>query len=216
MTENNLALVKRIAHRLIRSLPASVEVDDLIQAGMIGLMEAERNYNVTQGAHFETYAAIRIRGAMVDEIRKGDWAPRSLRRRIRAIKTARASVLAHHDHARDAEVAAAAGMTLDAYHTTRREEVCRIFSMEGSQEVLSQETDSPGPPAILERERVSRALFAEIDGLPERERAVMSLYFREDLNWRETGEVLGLSESRTCQIYAKALARLKIRLRDWA
>ncbi|MGH8511958.1 MAG: sigma-70 family RNA polymerase sigma factor, partial [Gammaproteobacteria bacterium] len=110
-------LVKRIAHHLISRLPPSVQIDDLIQAGMIGLLEASRNYDPSQGASFETYAGIRIRGSMLDEIRKGDWAPRSLHRKARQVAKAVQEIEAEQGRdARDSEVAERLGITLDEYY----------------------------------------------------------------------------------------------------
>ncbi|MEM7543319.1 MAG: RNA polymerase sigma factor FliA [Pseudomonadota bacterium] len=215
-------LVKRIAYHLMSRLPPTVQIEDLIQSGMIGLLEASRNYDASQGASFETYAGIRIRGSMLDEIRKGDWAPRSLHRKVRDISKAIAEIEAEHGRdARDSEIAERSGMDLQEYHTTLRDaNGHRIFSFEelpvgeeGVTEGLSQSL--PQPQDQLQEDRFQEALAAAIDGLPERERMVMSLYYREELNLRETGEVLGVSESRICQIHSQALIRLKSRMQDW-
>ena len=215
-------LVKRIAYHLMTRLPPSVQVDDLIQSGMIGLLEAARNYDSSQGASFETYAGIRIRGAMLDEIRKGDWAPRSLHRKVRAITKAVADIEAAFDRdARDAEVAEHVGMSLDDYyHTLQDATGYRVFSFEdlpagegGMTESLTEKI--PQPLDNVQTDRFKEALAAAIAGLPERERLVGSLYYKEELNLRETGEVLGVSESRVCQIHSQALIRLKSRMAEW-
>ncbi|RME34722.1 MAG: RNA polymerase sigma factor FliA [Gammaproteobacteria bacterium] len=215
-------LVKRIAYHLMTRLPPCVQVDDLIQAGMIGLLEAARNYDAGQGASFETYAGIRIRGSMLDEIRKGDWAPRSLHRKVREIAQTVASIEAEQGRdARDAEVAERLGMTLDDYHQTlQAASTQRIFSLEdvaGSDERMSQGLSDtiPGPLESTENDDFRRGLARAIAGLPERERLVMSLYYDEELNLREIGEVLGVSESRVCQIHAQALIRIRARMRDF-
>jgi RNA polymerase sigma factor for flagellar operon FliA len=216
------SLVKRIAYHLMTRLPPTVQVDDLVQSGMIGLLEAARNYDPSQGASFETYAGIRIRGAMLDEIRKGDWAPRSLHRKVRAISKAVADIEARHGRdARDTEVAEEVGMSLDEYyHTLQDATGYRVFSFEdlpaGEEGMTESLTGKiPEPLANVENALFKQALADAIAGLPERERLVMSLYYKEELNLRETGEVLGVSESRVCQIHSQALIRLKSRMVDW-
>lgn len=212
-------LVKRIAYHLMGRLPSSVQVEDLIQAGMIGLLEAAKNYDASQGASFETYAGIRIRGSMLDEIRKGDWAPRSLHRKVREITAAVRAIEAEQGRdARDSEVAERLDMDLDEYH--------RVLQDASGHQILSFE-DLPfkddgmsdglsgriaGPLENLQKDNLKETLAKAIAGLPERERLVMSLYYDEELNLRETGEVLGVSESRVCQIHAQALIRLKARI----
>ncbi len=215
-------LVKRIAYHLMTRLPPTVQVDDLIQSGMIGLLEAARNYDASQGASFETYAGIRIRGAMLDEIRKGDWAPRSLHRKVRAITKAVADIEAREGRdARDAEVATEVGMSLDEYYSTLQDATgYRVFSFEdlpAGEEGMTESLTAkiPEPLANVENDMFKAALAEAIAGLPERERLVMSLYYKEELNLRETGEVLGVSESRVCQIHSQALIRLKSRMADW-
>lgn len=215
-------LVKRIAYHLMSKLPPSVQVDDLIQSGMIGLLEAAKNYDASQGASFETYAGIRVRGSMLDEIRKGDWAPRSLHRKVREIAKAVAELEAKHGRdARDAEVAERLDMTLEEYyHTLQDASSYRVFSFEdlptrdeGMSEGLT--ANILEPTVQVEQDMFKQALAKAIAGLPERERLVMSLYYKEELNLRETGEVIGVSESRVCQIHAAALIRLKSRMTEW-
>ena len=215
-------LVKRIAYHLAGRLPPQVEVEDLIQAGMMGLLEAAQHYATGRGASFETYAGIRIRGAMLDEIRKGDWAPRSLHRKVRAITKAVADIEAREGRdARDAEVAHEVGMSLDEYYSTLQDATgYRVFSFEdlpAGEEGMTESLTAkiPEPLANVENDLFRQALADAIAGLPERERLVMSLYYKEELNLRETGEVLGVSESRVCQIHSQALIRLKSRMADW-
>jgi len=216
------SLVKRIAYHLMSRLPPSVQVDDLIQAGMIGLLEASGNYDASQGASFETYAGIRIRGSMLDEIRKGDWAPRSLHRKVREITKAVRELEGEHGRdARDQEVAERLGITLDEYYQTlQNANGYRIFSFEelpsGEEGMTKSLTDTiKGPLEGVENQHFREALAEAISTLPERERLVMSLYYNEELNLRETGDVLGVSESRVCQIHAQALIRLRSRMEDW-
>jgi len=215
-------LVKRIAYHLMSRLPPSVQADDLIQAGMIGLLEAARNYDATQGASFETYAGIRIRGSMLDEIRKCDWAPRSLHRKVRQVAEVVREVEATHGRdAKDSEVAERLGITLEAYHQILQDASGhKIFSMEelvaGAESVSEGMCENiAGPLDELERDEFKRSLAEAISGLPEREQLVMALYYDEELNLREIGAVLGVSESRVCQIHGQALLRLKSRMSEW-
>ncbi len=216
LIEEHAPLVKRIAYHLISRLPACVQVDDLIQSGMIGLLEAAKNYDATQGASFETYAGIRIRGSMLDEIRKGDWTPRSLHRKVREITQAMREIEAEQGRdARDNEVAERIGMEMDEYYQVLQDSSShQIVSFEDmlskdTQLVEGSSSNITGPYDELEQNNVKQLVAKAITGLPERERLVMSLYYDEELNLRETGEVLGVSESRVCQIHAQALMRLK-------
>lgn len=216
------SLVKRIAYHIMSRLPPSVQVDDLIQAGMIGLLEAARNYDAGQGASFETYAGIRIRGAMLDEIRKGDWAPRSVHRKARQVAEAVRDIEnATGRDAKDHEVAKVLGMSLDEYHKTLQDASgCRLLSFEemGMNEdaICSRigRTDG-GPFEGVQRDDFKRNLAEAIAGLPDRERLVLTLYYDEDLNLREIGAVIGVSESRVSQIHSQALLRLQSRLGHW-
>lgn len=212
-------LVKRIAYHLISRLPSCVQVEDLIQAGMIGLLEAARNYDASQGASFETYAGIRIRGSMLDEIRKGDWTPRSLHRKVREISQAMRQIEAEQGRdARDNEVAEKLGMPLDEYHHVLQDASShQIVSFEDIPSKDANIADGlssriSGPLENLQEDNIKETLAKAISGLPERERLVMSLYYDEELNLRETGEVLGVSESRVCQIHSQALIRLKAKV----
>lgn len=215
-------LVKRIAFHLMSRLPPSVQLDDLVQSGMLGLLEASQKYDPSQGASFETYAGIRIRGAMLDEIRKGDWAPRSLHRKVREITKAVQEIEAEKKRdARDAEVAERVGMKLDDYYSVLQDATnYRVFSFEE----LPMKEDSmfdgltertPEPLENVQNDLFKQALARAISSLPEREQLVMSLYYDKEMNLRETGEVLGVSESRVCQIHSQALIRLKSRMSEW-
>ncbi|MEQ3692717.1 MAG: RNA polymerase sigma factor FliA [Alcanivorax sp.] len=216
------ALVKRIAHHMMGRLPDSVQVDDLIQAGMIGLLEAARKYDGGKGASFETYAGIRIRGAMLDEIRKGDWAPRSVHRNSRRISNAIKQVESEKGRdAEDAEVAACLGVSQEEYHSILKDSAgCRLFSYEEAVEKSESgydmfEESSPSPVAGIERDAFQKHLAEAISHLPEREQLVLALYYDEELNLKEIGAVLGVSESRVSQLHSQAAARLRARLGDW-
>jgi len=217
-------LVKRIAYHMAGRMPPSVQVDDLMQAGMIGLLEASRNYDATQGASFETYASIRIRGSMLDEIRRSDWTPRSVHRKSRMVAVAAHEVENREGRdARDFEVAELLDISLDDYYRILQDSSCaRVFSVEDVLESVDElpangmfDRSSEGVLDGLEREGFKQALAETIKGLPEREGLVLALYYDEELNLREIGEVLSVSESRVCQIHSQAMARLRARMSEW-
>ena len=219
MVDEHASMVKRIAYHLKSRLPAHIQVDDLIQAGMIGLLEAAKNYDARQGASFETYASIRIRGAMLDEMRKNDWAPRSVHRNSRRV----AEVIRQIENekgrdARDSEIAEALNIELDEYN--------RILQDSSGHKLLSFEEFGMGNESILDtipnpqtgvldslqKEDMKVLIANAIAGLPERERLVMALYYDEELNLREIGAIIGVSESRISQIHSQAVIRLQTRL----
>lgn len=213
-------LVKRIAYHLVSRMPPNVEVDDLIQAGMLGLLDAARHYRANKGANFETYAGIRIRGAMLDEVRKSDWTPRSVHRTAREVsEVVRRIENETGQDARPADVAAALNLSLEDYHQAMQDAVtCRVFSFEQMSNTEDESPadytphEGPGPVEHLEDEDFRRALGAAIESLPQREKLVLSLYYDEEFNLREIGEVLDVSESRVCQIHAQALVRVRSRV----
>jgi len=218
-------LVKRIAHHLVGRLPASVQLEDLIQVGMIGLLDAARNYSDAFGASFATYASARVRGAMLDEVRRLDWAPRSVHQKARqAAEAIRTIENREGREARDVEVAEALGISLQEYQGIAADAVgCRLVSMENPDILADDESETgseqvraeQGPLRELEEEGFRQGLVEAIESLPDREKLVMSLYYDEELNLREIGSVLGVSESRVCQIHGQALIRLRARLHDW-
>lgn len=223
LIRNHAPLVKRIAHHLLARLPASVQVDDLIQAGMIGLLEASRKYEISKGASFETYAGIRIRGAMMDEIRKGDWVPRSVHRNARRIAEAIKAIEDREGRdAQDDEIAYELNMTLDEYFSCLRDSNGgKLFSYEELNEQgevsVDQYTDDNASPAnSVVNEAFKASLVREIDNLPEREKMVLSLYYEEELNLKEIGLVLSVSESRVSQILAQTALKLRSRLTQWS
>ncbi len=221
LVNEHLILVKRIAHHLAGRLPPSVQVEDLMQAGMIGLLEAARQYQAVRGASFATYAGIRIRGAMLDEVRRADWTPRSVHRRARELATATREVEnATGRSARGQEVAERLGIGMEEYHAALRDATtCKVFSYDdpewsdGNWE--SGEHAQEGPEGQDEKRRFQDALAAVIESLPEREKMVLSLYYDEELNLKEIGAVLGVSESRVCQIHGQALVRVRSKLESW-
>lgn len=214
-------LVKKIAHHLMARLPASVQVDDLVQNGMIGLLDAISRYETGFGAQFETYATQRIRGSMLDGLRDNDWLPRSVRREMRRIEEMVSHLEQQHGRAPgERELAAALGVTLEEYQKMLLEaRGCQLiyfddFTKEGDEDFLERHfTDNKADPVnILEEQGVREVLVSSIEDLPEREKLVMALYYEQDLNLREIGEVMGVTESRVCQLHSQAIARLRSRV----
>jgi RNA polymerase sigma factor for flagellar operon FliA len=215
-------LVKRIAYHLMARMPPMVLVDDLIQAGMIGLLDASRNYDPTQGASFETYAGIRIRGAMLDELRRNDWAPKSVHRKVREVTEAiRRIENATGRDARDQEVMKEMGLTQDEYYKILQEaSMFRMTNLEDvgvDEEAISEGLGDPQntPLDDLQDNDFRSSLSRAIAALPERERLIVTLYYDNELNLREIGSVLGVSESRTSQLLSQALLRLRARMKTW-
>ncbi len=225
LVDDHAVLVKRIAHHLLARLPDSVQLDDLVQSGMIGLFEAAQNYDNAKGASFETYAGIRIRGSMLDEVRKGDWIPRSVHRNSRRIADAiREIEMREGRDAQDQEVATSLGMSLDDYYALLKDtHGSRLFSFEelmeqgngDLQEYQASHSQTPLPAMDVEHDQLNMHLAEAIKQLPEREQLVLSLYYDEELNLKEIGAVLGVSESRVSQIHSQAALRLRSKLRDW-
>lgn len=216
-------LVKRIAHHIMARMPSSVQIDDLIQSGMIGLIEAAKKYDHSKGASFETYAGIRIRGAIVDEMRRGDWAPRSVHKNNRRINEAVKEIEARTGRdAKDTEIADYIGEDIDTYYTMAKDcASSRLFSLDESKDddetlgLQIPDTATNEPSIDVTYSAMKHALSSEITKLPEREKLVLSLYYEEELNLKEIGEVLGVSESRVSQIHSQAATRLRARLSDW-
>ncbi len=214
------SLVKRIAYHMKGRLPDTVLVDDLIQSGMVGLLEASRNFDPTHGASFETYAGIRIRGAMLDEIRRGDWTPRSVHRKSREMMEAIQKVENRTlSSATDAEIAQEMGIDINEYNQIlRNSSIAQVFSIDDGDESLDHKIEmssDSNPDKEYIDEKFHIELTSAINELPERERLVMSLYYEEEMNLREIGSVLEVSESRVCQIHGKALVMLRAKLNEW-
>jgi RNA polymerase sigma factor for flagellar operon FliA len=224
LTEH-MPLVKRLAHHMKAKLPPSVEVDDLIQAGMIGLLDAITRYEETHGAQFETYAVLRIRGAMLDELRNSDWLPRSMRQNMRKIEAAMSALQQKLGHPpSESEVAKSLKLSLADYQD--------MLSDGGGHQLVYYEDfhDSEGNDSFLDRYAVDdadplrslmegdfrQAVIDAIDVLPPREKILMGLYYEEELNLKEIGAVMGVSESRVSQLHTQAVARLRASLREQA
>jgi RNA polymerase sigma factor for flagellar operon FliA len=223
LVEDHLGLVKHVAGRLAGRLPRHVQVDDLVSAGLLGLLGALDDFDPDRSVDFVAYAALRIRGAIFDELRRLDWVPRGVRQRLRAAEQALEDL--HRRLGRqptDEEVAGTLGLDMEAYHRLLLDGVV-LTPLSGASgprpdglallEVL-EDPDGGGPlAAAVVQER--RALLGRlIDGLPERERQVLALYYYEDLTMREVGQVLSVTESRVSQLHTSAILRLRAALRQ--
>jgi RNA polymerase sigma factor for flagellar operon FliA len=218
-------LVKRIAYHLMARLPSSVQVEDLVQNGMIGLLDAINRFEAGMGAQFETYAAQRVRGAMLDGLRENDWLPRSLRRDFRRIETAIAQLEQQNGRApSESELAGALAMPLADYQKLLQD--ARGHQLVSFEDMLEDDDgnflerhladESYEPSKLLEDDNLRQRLMQAIEALPEREKMMMALYYEQDLNLREIGEVMGVTESRVCQLHSQAVARLRSRIFDRA
>lgn len=211
-------LVKRIAYHLMAKLPASVQVDDLVQNGMIGLLDALSRFEEGLGAQFETYAVQRVRGAMLDGLRENDWLPRGIRKEMRRVESAIQKL--EHENGRqpsEGELATALDMPLADYQKLLQE--ARGHQLVYLEDLTLEDEDyfdrhasgpSQDPLSLLEESDMRGALVAAIENLPEREKLMMALYYEQDLNLREIGEVMGVTESRVCQLHSQAVARLRV------
>ena len=216
-------LVKRIAHHMMMKLPASVEVDDLIQAGMIGLLDAINRYEGAYGRQFESYAAQRIRGSILDELRESDWLPRSLRKKMRQIEVAMRSLEQKLGcPPSEQEIAKELNISLEEYHEALQDArggqliYYEDFQDDDEDHFLDRLCSDSGnePLEILVDKNLRELLVAAIDKLPIREKEVMGMHYEQEMNLREIGEVLCVSESRVCQIHSQAIARLRAKLRN--
>jgi RNA polymerase sigma factor for flagellar operon FliA len=214
-------LVKRIAFHLLNRLPPTVQVDDLIQSGMVGLLEAAGNFDSKMGASFETFAGIRIRGAMIDEVRKSDWTPRSVHRKFRAVTEAIRKIENETGQdANDQDVALLLGLSLSDYHQilidSSSARIHSIEDLEGgvNDSVMPNSIESTPEESFTELE-YQRQLVNSIKQLPQKEQFVMSMYYDDEMNFREIGEVLDVTESRICQLHGQALLRIKAKMAEW-
>ncbi len=226
LLDQHTALVKKLAYQLKAKLPPSVELDDLIQAGMMGLLDAANKYEDSHGAQFETYAAQRIRGSMLDELRSADWLPRSIRKNMREIETSISSLEQQLGRQpSEAEVAKNLSLSLDGYYEKLSH--CsghQLVYYEDFHEAESQGEhfldrfikDESNPMQSLLESDFKEAVVDAIEHLPEREKVLMGLYYEQELNLKEIGAIMNVSESRVCQLHSQAVGRLRATLKEQA
>ena len=215
IVEEFLPLVKRIALFWSARLPPTIELDDLIQVGLLGLIQASETYDASQGASFATYASIRVKGAMLDEVRRNDWVPRSLQQKMKQVTQAIRSAESRTGRAaKDRDIADELGVSLDEYQKVATELTWIRMSSLDEREQEAPDANST-PVAAIEKAGFQQSLTEAIGSLPEKEQLMMSLYYVEELNLKEIGEIMGVSESRVSQIHGQSLARLRVRLTDW-
>ncbi len=219
-------LVKYVAGRMMFSLPPSVESDDLESAGILGLIDAIDRFDPKYGVKFESYAIPRIKGAMLDELRKLDWIPRSIRSKTRELeKTIRSLENEKGGPATDEEIASRMNISMNDYFNLLREVSSIsllsldniIYDEEGGKGELSEVVEDktePEPDEAINKEELKSIIMKSIDDLPETERLVLALYYYEELTLKEIGQVLQLSESRISQIHTKTILSLRSRLND--
>ena len=219
LVERYAPLVKKIAYHLLARLPAGIHIDDIIQTGLIGLLDASKHYDPRQGAQFETYATIRIRGAMLDEVRRSDWAPKSVHKKTRDLTAAMQEIERRTGRdPRDIEVAQEMGIALDEYYQILKDSnSCRMLSFD---DLETDDTQSLGifedrqsnVVSELVDEEFQQQLSQAISELPEREKMVMSLYYDTEMNLKEVGLLVGVSESRVSQLLSQAQFRLRSKI----
>jgi RNA polymerase sigma factor for flagellar operon FliA len=217
-------LVKKMAYQVKAKLPASVEIDDLIQAGMIGLLDAANRFQENQGAQFKTYASQRIHGAIMDELRNSDWLPRGVRKQMRDVEKAIHTL--QHKLGRpptELEVAKQLKLGILEYHQLLTD--CGGHQMIYFEDFQKTEADDHFLDRHIENESsdvinlllssgFKGALKDAIENLPEREKALMGLYYEQELNLKEIGAVMNISESRVSQLHSQAVARLRAKLKE--
>lgn len=221
LIETHLPQVRFIAERLAAKLPPSIDKDDLIGAGLLGLLDAVDRYDPSRGVLFKTYAELRVRGAMLDSLRDLDWAPRSVRARAREVEAVCREIEQEQGRAaEEEEVAAALGISLPDFHALLGElnglTVTGLDTDDENELGVSHrqipDDAARTPLALYERAEVCDRLTAVIDRLPERDRQVIALYYVEELTMKEIGRLLDVTESRVSQIHTQAVIRLRAAL----
>ena len=217
---DTLPLIRQIAHRMAMRLPSNLETRDLVNAGVLGLLDAIDKFQPERGVKFKTYAEVRIRGAILDSLRSLDWAPRSLRKKGKDLSKAHTELSQKFGRAAtDEEISGALGETLEDYYalvdqlhglTVGSFDSFSDFDDRGEDQINYYPDDGSNDPHIrFESKEITRILGKAIDSLPERERLVMSLYYYEEFTMKEIGTMLGVNESRVSQIHTSATGRLR-------
>ncbi len=218
-------LIRFVAQRIAARLPSNIEIDDLISAGVIGLMDAIEKYDPSRDNKFKTYAEFRIRGAILDELRSQDWVPRSIRDKAKRIERTYAELEQRFGRApADTEVAEAIGTTLEEYYEivakVKAVTLLSIDEMVGPSQhdrksllECLENVGSKNPFVQLKSKGVRELIVENIEQLPEKQKLVLSLYYYEDLNLKEIGKVLDVTESRVSQLHTQAVMRLRQKLK---
>lgn len=210
-------LVKKIALYLKRRLPSHIELEDLLQSGFVGLLEAKQHYNAQMGANFETYASIRIRGSIIDSLRKNSWGTRDLLKNLRQMSEAINRLEQRSQKAPTTEeVAAEMGVTIEEHaKLCQYISVAHVMSLDIMNEdnVLFDETEQDNPSEIAQRNDLLKHIKDILPTLPEREQQVLSLYYVEEFTFKHIGEILDLTEARICQLHSQAIARIQAKIR---
>ncbi len=224
LTREFYPLVRKIAYDLVRSLPPSISVDDLIQEGIIGFLSAIEKFDPQRNLRVSTYVTSRIKGAMLDYLRSMDWMPRTLRKQMKTIEKKRIEKLNEDPQKApeeiNSEIAKELGMEVKDVEIVEREisrdqilSLDKYFFEEEGEENFS--SDDEGPDKAFEKQELKIKLEKAIRSLNEREQLILSLYYEEELNFKEISRVLELSESRVCQIHSTALSKIKEMIKEW-
>lgn len=219
-------LIRFVAQRIASRLPSNIDIDDLLSAGVIGLMDAIEKYDPSRDNKFKTYAEFRIRGAMLDELRSQDWVPRSIRDKAKMIDRTFTDLEQKLGRtATDIEVASALGMDLDEYYEVvskvKAVTMLSIDDMTSSYQydrknlIECLEGNSKNPFAALKNKNIQNLLMKHIEQLPEKQKLVLSLYYYEELNLKEIGRILDVTESRVSQLHTQAVERLRTKLKGF-
>ena len=219
-------LIRFVAQRIASRLPSNIDIDDLISAGVIGLMDAIEKYDPSRDNKFKTYAEFRIRGSILDELRSQDWVPRSVRDKAKKIERTYAELEQRYGRAvTDTEISTELGIKLDEYHDmVAKVKAVTLLSVDDLTVPYQQErkslldclesSNSKNPFAQLKSKGVRRILMDNIDKLPEKQKLVLSLYYYEDLNLKEIGKILEVTESRVSQLHTQAVVKLRSKLKE--
>lgn len=219
-------LIRFVAQRIASRLPSNIDIDDLISAGVIGLMDAIEKYDPSRDNKFKTYAEFRIRGAILDELRSQDWVPRSVRDKAKKIERTYAELEQRFGRAvTDAEISDALGLGLEEYHEmVAKVKSVTLLSVDDLTVPYQQErkslldsletSSSKNPFSQLKSKSVRKILMSNIEDLPEKQKLVLSLYYYEDLNLKEIGKILEVTESRVSQLHTQAVEKLRAKLKQ--
>ena len=216
VVKQHAALVKQIAYHLLSRLPSSVQLDDLIQAGMIGLIEAHQRFDISKNVAFEAYASIRIRGTMIDELRRMSWMPRSTHQNMRKVSNAIHEIENRTGHeAQASDIAEVLGINAEEYAEILTTSYANeLFSLDDVDEtaIIAHHTGSE-PELATQKIQLCAQLTAALKTLSKQEQSVLAFYYSEKLKFKEIGEVLGVGEARVCQMHSQGLARLAARMK---